>query len=452
MDPFASCSTPKYPVGTILWKDFGGQYFRGEVDDYDAGVGWYHITYQDGDEEDLSVAELEPWVVQDGPPTKISNTTKKTSTSDLWTLTPVDMNQVAEKVVMLLPSKLRHAALNVAHMFLFVHERQSSWARRQSGEDPWSEFPVFRENFFCNNYRELDRGTCYFRAQVLQLDYSSCSRAEFLPQVLWKSYLYRQVNRLESFSRFGGIPSREEWPKFVTHMCNCQERGMSFFTAAHQTTSHSKLVRYVQETLKCKLLEKITPTLLGTDLQAIVKALGTLHGCGPFLSWQIACDLMESQCLTVDTESYCELGPGARNGLNALFGTSAKQFDQLDLLRLLTNIQEHVYGCLSLRFPKWDNRWLTLKNMEHVLCEYSKFVRICEGSDRKARTYRSRALVHAALLCHSCGKNDENEAFSCNTCLGAYCHDCSKAGPSAGSWICHECRDYECAMHPSKLV
>ncbi|KAJ7543201.1 hypothetical protein O6H91_09G029500 [Diphasiastrum complanatum] len=46
--------------GRKMKKKFGRKNYMGEVTAYDAENRWYHIDYEDGDEEDLSWPELEP--------------------------------------------------------------------------------------------------------------------------------------------------------------------------------------------------------------------------------------------------------------------------------------------------------------------------------------------------------------------------------------------------------
>lgn len=46
-------------VGKAVRKRFGDAYFHGVVDGYDEAVGWYHVSYEDGDEEELTLQEVE---------------------------------------------------------------------------------------------------------------------------------------------------------------------------------------------------------------------------------------------------------------------------------------------------------------------------------------------------------------------------------------------------------
>ena len=52
-------------MGTKISRDFGENgIHEGTITAFTSGTGWYHVTYQDGDEEDLRWAELSPLVPQ----------------------------------------------------------------------------------------------------------------------------------------------------------------------------------------------------------------------------------------------------------------------------------------------------------------------------------------------------------------------------------------------------
>ena len=50
---------PKFGDGTVFEKQFGGVVYHGKVAAYDTNSRWYHVTYNDNDEEEMSENELE---------------------------------------------------------------------------------------------------------------------------------------------------------------------------------------------------------------------------------------------------------------------------------------------------------------------------------------------------------------------------------------------------------
>ena len=213
--------------------------------------------------------------------------------------------------------------LAAADFFLFMYERQMLWKRKQEGQAaPWSDLQVFQEYSFCNVYRELDRGTAFLHAyivklwnQLQQMD-SVVTERDWTIHVLWVVYCYRCVNRVTSFE-ITGLPELDA-SKVKAFLKKCQQASDQegvFFTNAHQTTNMNSLATWVQDLSRNNfrgIANVVDQLLEASTLQECVKCLQQLPGIGVFMSWQLACDLRESRCLTrVDEDGYCALGPGA---------------------------------------------------------------------------------------------------------------------------------------------
>ena len=98
---------------------------------------------------------------------------------------------------------------------------------------------------------------------------------------------------------------------------------------------------------------------------------------GDFFAWQILCDLLESKVLGSNTDNqWACLGPGAKNGLRRIFCLETTRGELLHtrLLRDLCRPHGHKSGfeALGLKFPAYLKKSLSLKNVEHALCEYDK--------------------------------------------------------------------------------
>ena len=60
---------------------------------------------------------------------------------------------------------------------------------------------------------------------------------------------------------------------------------------------------------------------------------------GPFLGWQVLCDLLESQTLgRCNDNQWTKLGPGAKHGLEIIFGKGLSKNEELDYTRLLRDV------------------------------------------------------------------------------------------------------------------
>ena len=359
----------------------------------------------------------------------------------------------------------------VLDFFQFIHQRHSLWLKRKKGatvEEATADIdelyrPLYSQFFFCNVYRELDRGTAYFHSKVLDMYASkeTWDDEEWLSKVLWASYVYRQVNRVETFEAVGGIPTIEAVDDFGKNV-SARSGKDKIFTGAHQTTNFPSLMgnlRFFAPSTRgrggLKNFETIVKSLqLSTSVKSCLKVLSNMRGIGKFLSWQILCDLRESNCLkSLDSDSFCQLGPGAMSkssrvlsfahvhdiqflishlsiialseGLDIMLGDSRIK-GYLEETEKLVACQDKAFEQLGVYFPPWQGQKLSTKEIEHALCEYSKFDTIKHRNS--GRVYR----------CPEAGTDSSNRPVRfCDTC---YAKDSEGTPPGqVSSWLCGRC-------------
>jgi hypothetical protein len=269
-----------------------------------------------------------------------------------------------------LPAVVRNNALRVLMFFYFIKERQEMWKRNQNykrcgtgnGHNvPWmTQDGILRNHNFCNNYRELDRGTQFFHSQMLlrwdafwnkkknKVDNMSPPSllVEWIAEVLWAAYVYRLCNKLESFLppvaaaattanrrklpkkvsetfTFHKIPTLHEWSQFKMFVQQAQKRmgnHQTFFTSAHQNNGFENYLQGLTSLAARQghLVRKTANSIFhdavqNRELRACVQHVKNLYGCGDFMAWQITCDLMESNALPeCHSHDFCQLGPGAK--------------------------------------------------------------------------------------------------------------------------------------------
>mmetsp|Transcript_38355 Transcript_38355/g.89180 ORF Transcript_38355/g.89180 Transcript_38355/m.89180 type:complete len:226 (-) Transcript_38355:736-1413(-) len=214
---------------------------------------------------------------------------------DLYRIESSQIESVASILYYHVPldnSSLKQTAQNVAELFLFCVERQSIWEKKNLGEVYASEIQIFNLYRFCNVYRELDRGTQYFHAQVNIIrrewrtgmsDIKKEDDGELLRKVLWASVVYRMINRVDTFLKFGKIPAVHERKLFYIFITKMMERGEKVFTGAHQTTNLKELgksLKYIQKNLH--RIEKMISR--SGDLSEVHKALQCIPGIS-FFFW-----------------------------------------------------------------------------------------------------------------------------------------------------------------------
>jgi len=71
------------------------------------------------------------------------------------------------------------------------------------------------------------------------------------------------------------------------------------------------------------------------------------------------------------------LGPGARNGLMMMFDNEKMTATQmLERSKKLQREQLHEFKKMHIEFPFWQGKEISLKNIEHALCEFSRYRRL----------------------------------------------------------------------------
>ena len=333
--------------------------------------------------------------------------------------------------------KGKGVAENLGAFFIFCATRQEMYWQKQG--DPHASVMddfMLTDYRWCNLYRELDRGTRYFHAEV-QRKYDKRTVAE----VLWMAYTYRCANRVRTWVELGGIPGLPKtepelnaFNKLVGEFAGVKERTYGFFASCHiQSGGFPNYVTALKGLLKpvngdsgliaieaeAQKIEDILKDVEGNKLQRIcLNVLKRLKGCGDFTSWQITCDLLESGVLGSCTEEdWMYNGPGALSGLERIFigkvssnsarGSLLKGFrkgkkkkadkeELVNLARVLRDIGRVVYSVIGVQFRAFRGRPITLKNIEHSLCEFSKY---CNMKEVRCSESRSDELRRELRRC-----------------------------------------------------
>jgi hypothetical protein len=330
---------------------------------------------------------------------------------------------------------LRQRIPEMVEFYVMLLQRQLLQQKQQGSTSIIN--PIFQRYHFCNNYRELDRGTAYFRSQILlkllgmkegeQQQESSplqMNRLQYLQEVLGMAYYYRQCNLIESFkdpnNPAGGIPRLGRFNEsFVRYIETYRQNRKKFFTPAHLNQGFNRYINNCSSAEKLiRDLSKEIHNMNEFDMKKMCSILRRLPGVGEFTCWQIACDLEEACCFCPKIkitptgivqvqlpDEFCVLGPGAEKGLQKIFGKEVyQQFTRNDLLGLAIFLRDNMDHCLALvgqSFPLWKKRRVTLKVIEHALCEFQKFVELDTGYSKGQRSWHSRAGMDELKPCCS---------------------------------------------------
>ena len=145
-----------------------------------------------------------------------------------------------------------------------------------------------------------------------------------------------------------------------------------------------------------------------------------------FPAWQITCDLLELNILQQEENSWVVLGPGAKAGLGRIFTEASGSEVEVHYTRWITKVLPYCFQALQLDFKEFLGKKLTMKHVEHGLCEFEKFFRLATGESQGGRIYRpskqpsgrqcalcgpEQDLVEEItpwVICGSCGRLEES--------------------------------------------
>lgn len=274
----------------------------------------------------------------------------------------------------------------LARLGWYVAERQAVWFRRQAGHPrPWTTDKALADNHFTNVYRELDPGTVYAHQVMSTLD----SRADRV----WFALAYRGANRRVVFEEYEGsygVDHTEEW---LAYVADRYARKLPVKTTRHLTPNPELYRRCLRE--------------FGGELPAdptwAWKELLKLPGVGTFIGWQVHCDVVEHGDVDYDP-TFVRVGDGAAYSIATLYGRRRfedywhdgrakgnKGRNREIGSRIRVGRNEPAYTAvirwlvetqstwLASHWQPWKNTPISVKNMEHALCEWMRWERLTRG-------------------------------------------------------------------------
>lgn len=252
-------------------------------------------------------------------------------------------------------------------------ERQRMWEKKQRDELPLTDDPILKKWHFCNVHRELDSGTQYLLRIVEQAD--DTAQAELL-----NILVYRFFNRPRTHERIGGwLPPKVWRPEQTVQILRMtKERGETVFSPAYRVVTEDYgyedkigniLYGIIQDEF-LPYLDEWTENLLRTpSLEWAHSQLQDLRGVGPFLAYELVTDLNYFWWEDLSECDFVNIGGGAEWGLELIFGTAHE-----DQVYWLHDRMDELFGEYGLEFPYWEKKsHLTLRDIEHSLCEWRKY-------------------------------------------------------------------------------
>ena len=295
----------------------------------------------------------------------------------------------------------------------YVVERQRIWYKRFILNEPypWTLDPILQKYHFCNNYRELDKGTIYL---IDKLTPFKTDREK----VLFNVVMYRFFNSYGFFDKINGplTPNNYEPYEFIKILDELISKGESIYSPAYVVCppiikpDYRAKSKHVQLAFILKVLsEKINELIVKIDSAKTPKdsfeiLLKEIPGTNRFLAYEFWTDLTYFNFFKQGwtDNDFVNIGPGARWGLNIIMGKDTKDYllSQEDYLKLILYIRDSMPKMLEQLglIEEWleisykqaysNVPYLSLRNVEHSLCEYRKYWRIKNGRVGRRRLFK----------------------------------------------------------------
>lgn len=277
--------------------------------------------------------------------------------------------------------------------FRFAYERQAAWHRRvvEGRPAPWTDDPILRANRFTNVHRELDRGTRFLQAEILD-------RRALPADRFWNTMIYRLWNKIETWEECVGWVDLDEWVDrsydIFVRLEARRRRDDRLFTGAHQPLRVSgrgetplQRLYYLTRDEWLPDFHRAWPTLENAArLEEVQRVLGSFRGFADFRSYQLALDLTLIRP-DISTDDWALAGPGAKKGLKIVFPW-ARSASALEAMHLLRGHQEAAFERLEIDWSSvaWPERpRMNLMDIEHTLCEFSKYIGMRDHGRRGRR-------------------------------------------------------------------
>lgn len=276
--------------------------------------------------------------------------------------------------------------------FAFVRCRHCIWQAKDKGlPKPWTDVEILQEYKFCNVFRELDTVTIWMDKNIRQR---------------WANHKYlwfalcvaRRINLPETLEYLNEFLVDWDADKVHAILERRKSKGLPIYNSAYSLTTASRKMdknRYTVYECLDKLWEKreeITNWLKWDSWDSLERTFNKFAkgnpGISGFLAYEIVTDLRHTRYLrnAMDTMSWANAGPGAVRGLNRIYEKpitrkiNAYQANK-DMQKLLSLAE--FYNPDS--FPKME-----MRDIEHCLCEFDKFMRIKLGKSFLCRKYNGK--------------------------------------------------------------
>lgn len=306
--------------------------------------------------------------------------------------------------------KLRNRfALNV--FWYWINERHQIYLNRKAGKPwPWTTDPILQEYKFTNVFRQLDRVTQDWLSRRKVLETAGASDYRLFAHL----YVFRMFNLPATYDALlqegalapAGTNVGYRWNErlAVRVLLDRAKRKHQVFTGAYIITNNGQKrskIEMVCEAITAaiggsrQIYKTVDPIVARQSIEFAVQHLSTLPMVGHFIGYELASDMRWMKMLrkATDTLTWANPGPGARRGVHRILSGSGHlpltneqrlEFRRtLDYVQIMRELLAESPLCTGGVVPP-----LEMRDIEHSLCEFDKYMRVKLGEGRPRSKYR----------------------------------------------------------------
>lgn len=276
----------------------------------------------------------------------------------------------------------------VREYFATARERFLIWIRRVHGVDrPWTTDAAMARYRFCNVFREQDRTTVWIQRNVRGPLYGE-------ERVVTAMVACRFINRIETLEALlrGGL--FDSWNalraiKVLSGMRPIVGAAYMIKTPTGMDKLHG--VISVIDNIASRQNEIVDHIRANPTLESAWQKMQEFNFVGSFIAYEIVSDLRHTLLLhdATDVNTWAAPGPGASKGLSWLQNRTISSVPYsksaaaraLDMMKALLELsRDTTYWPPD--WPQWE-----MREVEHWLCEYFKWVRVAYLGERMKRNF-----------------------------------------------------------------
>lgn len=317
--------------------------------------------------------------------------------------------------------------LELERFFYWINERHSIHLKKQAGVNrkgmgwPWTKDKILQQYKFTNPFRQNDRVTKDWMnryASLLAIEKTGKQVPDDL--ILFHLCMFRLFNYPPTYDALNFAMFKSKglgWNKEKAVAILKERRDgvnspdSQIFTGAYMITPGSgsdKIDTYCevldqlwdgrtenQKKKRSSVPRRVRWTRAIKARRSMRRAtalLCKLDCVGPFIAYEIVCDLRHTRILSdaLDIDTWANAGPGAKRGVHRLL-TGDKEHPKgvidynaamIELLRIARDDKRLSKDVLSCEWP------FNAREIEHSLCEYDKMSRVRMGQGKPRSTYK----------------------------------------------------------------